>query len=248
MSDPYEGLAERYDLFFERFGDHSPAEEAFFRRLFVERGVTSVLDCACGTGHDLVLFRELGCRVVGSDLSEAMLARAQRNLAGRGVHVPLHQADYRDLPSRFVERFDAVTCLSSSILHMPDEGEALRAYQSMRGVLREGGILVLTQGTTDRQWAEQPRFMLAANSPEFTRCFAIDYREQEATYNILDIWHGAERSELAVWSCVYPRLLRDDHERLLREAGFADLAFYGHWDGSPYEKAASRRLIIVAER
>ena len=89
-----------------------------------------MLDCACGTGHDLVLFHSLGCEVVGSDISESMLAQAHKNLAERGVKVPLHQVDYRELPQHFNRPFDAVVCLSSSILHMPNESEVLRAFRS----------------------------------------------------------------------------------------------------------------------
>ena len=148
--DMYEGFAERYDRFHAEFGTHDPALAGFFHRLFARHQVQSVLDCACGTGHYLPLFHSLGCQVVGSDLSKAMLAQAQKNLAGYGLEVPLHEVDFRELPSYFDRRFDAVMCLSSSILHMPTEADVLRAFRSMRDVLRAGGILVLTQGTTDR--------------------------------------------------------------------------------------------------
>ena len=53
--DPYEGFAERYDLFFGRFGEHDTTVIDFFRKLFAENKVNSVLDCACGTCHDLHL-------------------------------------------------------------------------------------------------------------------------------------------------------------------------------------------------
>jgi glycine/sarcosine N-methyltransferase len=153
--DLYKGFADRYDLFFSKFDEHDPIAVEFFRQLFAEKQVRSVLDCACGTGHDLVLLHSLGCGVVGSDISESMLAQAHKNLAERSVKVPLQKADYRELPQHFNRQFDAVVCLSSSILHMPNESETLRAFRSMRDVLRDGGILVLTQGTTDKQWAGQ---------------------------------------------------------------------------------------------
>lgn len=99
--DLYEGFADRYDLFFSRFGERDPVAVEFFCQLFAENQVRSVLDCACGTGNDLVLFHSLGCEVVGSDISESMLAQAHKNLAERGVKVPLQRADYRELPQHF---------------------------------------------------------------------------------------------------------------------------------------------------
>jgi len=176
-----------------------------------------------------------------------MLARARKNLAAYDLKVPLRQADYRELPRHFEQPVDAVVCLSSSILHMPDDEQALRAFRSMQAVLRPGGILVLTQGTTDRQWQEKPRFILAVNTSDFSRLFAIDYLGQGARYNILDVFHSVGRNELNVWSIEYPRmLLRDDQERLLRAAGFRGVEFYGSYQFALYDKEESRQLIAVA--
>ncbi len=247
MQDPYEGFAARYDLFDGDFGHLADQERDFFRQLFARQKVRRVLDCACGTGRHLYLFHSLGCQVTGSDLSPSMLAQARKNLTDYGLQVPLHQVDYRELPQHFEQPVDAVVCLSSSILHMPDDEQVLRAFRSMRAVLRPRGILVLTQGTTDRQWQEKPRFILAVSTSDFSRLFAIDYLGQGALYNILDLFHGSERNELKVWSIEYPHiLLRDDQERLLRAAGFHALDFFGSYRFAPYDKEKSQRLIAVA--
>ena len=247
--DTYEGFAERYDLFHGEFGKTNPVVSGFFHRLFVKHQVQSVLDCACGTGQHLPLFHSLGCETVGSDISAAMLAQAQKNLADYGLEVPLHRVDFRELPHYFDRQFDAVMCLSSSILHMPTEAEVLRAFGSMRGVLREGGILVLTQGTTDKQWKEKPRFIPVVNESDFTRLFVIDYIGAGARYNILDIRHTDRVRDFQVWSVEYSRIyLRDDQERLLKASGFGVLDFYGRYDLEPYEKETSTRLITVAQK
>jgi SAM-dependent methyltransferase len=246
--DQYSGFAERYDRFHGAFGDHDPTMVAFFRELFDRHGVRSVLDCACGTGRDLHLFHSLGRVAVGTDISRSMLAQAARNLAALGLQLPLHRADYRELPQHFARSFDAVVCLSSSLLHMPGETEVLQALASMRQVLRDGGILVLSQGTTDKQWSEKPRFILAVNDTDFTRLFVIDYLDQGARYNILDIWHGEAERDLKVWSVEYPLvLLAAAQERLLRSAGFEDIKRYGGYEFEPYELEASEKLIIVAQ-
>jgi ubiquinone/menaquinone biosynthesis C-methylase UbiE len=245
----YAGIAARYDRFHGAFGQHDLSVAEFFRQLFAEHQMESVLDCACGTGHHLPLFHSLGCEVVGSDISEAMLAQAERNLAQAGLEVPLHQADYRELPRHFDREFDAVTCLSSSILHMPTEAEALRAFESMRSVLRDGGILVLTQGTTDKQWQERPRFILAVNERDFTRLFVIDYVGEGARYNILDIHHAEAERNFEVWSVEYSRIyLKDNQERLLKTSGFEMIDFYGSYRREPYDKETSNRLITVAQK
>lgn len=247
-ADSYAGLADRYDLFFDDWDRPPEAEVAFYRGLFAERGVRRVLDCACGTGHDLALFARLGCEVTGADVSGAMLAGARRNLAERGIDAKLVRADYRELPRHFPGTFDAVTCLASSILHMGDEAELLRALRSMRGVLREGGVLVMTQGTTDRQLAERPRFLLVRDDAAATRLFAVDYLEPRGVrYHIIDVCRAGGEATLRVWSTEYPRVwLRDDYLRNLATAGFRETMTYGGYDGSPYDPATSHRLIVVA--
>jgi SAM-dependent methyltransferase len=219
---------------------------AFFQKLFSRHKVHSVLDCACGTGRHLPLFHSLGCEVVGSDISPSMLAQARWNLGNLALEISLHQVDYRRLPEQFDRRFDAVACLSSSILHMQNPEEALRALGSMHQVLREGGLLILTQGTTDKQWREKPRFILATSTSEFTRLFVIDYEGEGARYNVLDIWHSEEADELKVWSVDYAHVyLRDDQERLLRASGFRSISFYGGYRFEPYSPETSDHLISV---
>jgi ubiquinone/menaquinone biosynthesis C-methylase UbiE len=247
--DLYAGFADRYDLFHGEFGQHDPEQVSFFQQLFARYQARSILDCACGTGQYLHLFHALGYQVTGSDISPSMLAQAQKNLAGSGIQVALHQVDYRALPQHFQARFDIVTCLSSSLLHMEDDDQVFLALRSMRAVLRRGGILVLSQGTTDRQWAEKPRFILAGNTSDFSRLFVIDYLGAGARYNIVDIHRGGDREELEVWSVEYPHIfLHDDQQRLLRVTGFAPVEFFGSYRFEPYDKEESRILIAVAQR
>ena len=242
--DRYEGFAGRYDLF--------PADQAagaFYRRLFDGGEIARVLDCACGTGRDLILFHELDLEVVGSDLSPSMLATARRNLAREGIEAPLYEIDYRDLPDHFHRPFDAVVCLSGALLESANEVEMLCGLRSMRAVLRQGGLLVLTQGMTDKLWREKPRFILETNTAEVSRVFVIDYFEQGARFNILDVTHSPQESGLKVWSIDHPHiLLGADYGRLLPEAGFSDVRLFGSYDFEAYDVESSDRLIAVARK
>ena len=241
-SDHYQDWADRYDLFPE---DRSE-EVAFFRKLFSDNHVSRVLDCACGTGNELLTFNELGCEVVGSDISESMLSHARRKVEDAGLHIPLHQLDYRHLPGEFDDEFDAVVCWSASILHVDDDEDAARAFRSMRSVLADDGILVLDQGITDGRG--YGRFALNRSSRDATRLYVIDHTgERKATFHVLDVLHR-EPPELKVWTSDVHILLRDDQERLLTAAGFSQVSFYGGYAFEPYDKATSRRLIAVARR
>ncbi len=51
-----------------------PARELFFRELFTKQGVRKILESACGTGLDLLMFRSLGCQGLGSERARTSCA------------------------------------------------------------------------------------------------------------------------------------------------------------------------------
>jgi len=246
--DPYARFAQRYDRFFGEFGQHAPDHAAFFRTVFRAYQVHKILDCACGTGHDLHLFKTLGYEVYGSDASEAMLAKARENLSSRGLDVPLKQVDFRELPQHFDTHFDAVVCLSTSLPHLLEEAQILQTLESMRAVLRDGGILVLTQGLCDRQLRERPRYIPVIQTRDFSRLFVMEYAAETLTIDILDLLHTEQEHAFDVASVTYRIVLHADYERLLGQARFAERHYYGGYSLEPYDKEHSSRLIIVARR
>jgi demethylmenaquinone methyltransferase/2-methoxy-6-polyprenyl-1,4-benzoquinol methylase len=104
----------------------------------------TVLDLACGTGLNFSYLTErLGPdgRVVGVDLTRAMLQRAQRKLVGRGwKHVTLLEGDAAHLPLAS-DSCDAVLC-SYGMVIIPDYRRALA--EAVR-VLKPGGRLALLE-------------------------------------------------------------------------------------------------------
>jgi ubiquinone/menaquinone biosynthesis C-methylase UbiE len=104
------------------------------------RSAPAILDCACGTGHNLVMLRQFG-PAVGIDLTWTGLAYAHT----RGERA-VAQASAARLP--FPDsRFDVVTSFDV-IYALDDETETL-ALREMWRVLRPGGFLVLNVAAMD---------------------------------------------------------------------------------------------------
>jgi ubiquinone/menaquinone biosynthesis C-methylase UbiE len=97
-NDPYDSIAERYD---RMMISGNAVRKRFFRELFSKNKISTALDCACGTGRDLIMFHSLGCSACGSDRSEAMLVQARKNIAAAPVEIPLTKTDYRELGRHF---------------------------------------------------------------------------------------------------------------------------------------------------
>jgi SAM-dependent methyltransferase len=116
---------------------------AFARRVGGQR---LVLDLGCGPGRDIRFLTELGCQVVGLDLSTGMLSQARQRLFG----APLIQADLRYVPLA-PDSLDGVwSC--ASLLHLPRAQLAVALAEVAR-LLRPGGVFYLAvKGGTGQRW------------------------------------------------------------------------------------------------
>ena len=130
----FDAIAPRYDLVNRviTFGLDRRWRSRTFDALGLPSGST-VLDLACGTGDFAALVERRGCRVIGSDLSEGMLA-------ARHHAFPAVQSDAVALPLR-TGSLDGVVC-----------GYALRNFTDLPAslaeaarVLRPGGRLAVLE-------------------------------------------------------------------------------------------------------
>jgi SAM-dependent methyltransferase len=101
----------------------------------------TVLDAACGTGNYFGMVLESGRRVVGTDQSTGMLARAR----GRYPQVPLERVGLQELA--FEGEFDAVMCIDAMENVPPEDWP--RVVANLRRALRPEGRLYLTVEEVD---------------------------------------------------------------------------------------------------
>jgi len=128
--------ARLYDAIYS-FKDYA-AEAAAIHELVQRRnaGASTLLDVACGTGAHLAELRRW-YRSVGLDADPELLAVARERLGD----VELVEGDMRDFD--LGRRFDAVTCMFSSIGYVGGVEELDRAVATMAGHLEPGGVLVV---------------------------------------------------------------------------------------------------------
>jgi SAM-dependent methyltransferase len=104
------------------------------------RRTATILDCGCGTGHNLAMLRQFG-RAAGIDLTWTGLAYARA-----GGERAIAQATAAHLP--FADaRFDVVT--SFDVIYALDDQTEAAALREMFRVLRPGGFLVLNVAAMD---------------------------------------------------------------------------------------------------
>lgn len=224
--DTYQDFAERYDW----MKQENPVRQEFFQQLFSKHNVAKVLDCACGTGRDLLMFQSMGLEVCGSDLSDSMLVQARRNIGE--ADIPLQKVDYCELPENYDVDFDAVVCLTNSINEPLEDAGTLRALRSMKSVLRTGGILVFDQGQTDASMRNPPSFAPILNNRDFTRFFTMEYSDDVQTVSIFDFIHTEDASDFKHSSVQIRIRLLDSWSQILRDARFDNVEYFGDWDAT----------------
>jgi SAM-dependent methyltransferase len=136
-----------YDHFYG--GKDYAAEARRVSELIRERrpGARTLLDVACGTGRHLERLRQ-DFDGEGLDLDDGLLAVARRRLPG----MRLTRADMADFD--LGRRFDAVTCLFSSVGYLATVERLRAAVGAMARHLEPGGVLVVEPWILPDAWIE----------------------------------------------------------------------------------------------
>ncbi|WP_306456687.1 class I SAM-dependent DNA methyltransferase [Paenibacillus aquistagni] len=246
----------QFALVYDRLMEDMPYAEwlAFAEEAWERYGVkpTTVVDLGCGTGSLAIPLAKKGYRVIGLDLSDAMLTmgREKESQAGRlkGDIQWVHQ----DMRSWEVpDAVDAVLSFCDSMNYLTEPEDIKAMIRQTAGQLRTGGVLLM-----DMHHVRQ--FEAYAEEQPFT----LD--EGDVAY----IWYSdydADRMEIEHQLTIF---VRDDstgrYERIdeshrqraydpawieqeLRQAGFEQIEWYGDFTfEAPAEDC--RRMFVAAKR
>lgn len=213
------------------------AAVALVARVAPWRAGAWVLDLACGSGRHA---RELGARaarVVGYDLSLALLQRARETAVARLV-----RGDMRALPFGFA-RFDMAVSLFTSFGYFADEAQDRVVLAEVARVVTPGGRFVL-----DFLNATRVRTSLVPHEELVVgrRKVAIERRlSADGRFVIKDIHLVDQRRSFVERVRLYPP---DDLCRMFEEAGFHVDQCLGGYRGEPLDDGAPRAIIVGTRR
>ena len=197
-----------------------------------------ILDVPCGWARHTQLLAQAGCKVIGTDLSLALIRRAadRRFLAVADIRV-------QPFPS---ESFDAVINVFTSLGLFLDDSEDLNALREAHRLLKCGGRLLLESMHRDdvvAAYAERDRWRL----PDGT-----EVRVRRRFDPITGISHEKLRWRRAEQTGEKQHSLRlrtaTEIDALIRAAGFVDVAYYGDWNGSPFSHRDGSLIAVATKR
>ena len=135
-------LADKYDAdFFEHFAlSHRVSLDNLKRFLPIDKG-TPILDAGGGTGIWTVELAKMGFRVVLTDISEELLARAREKLAATNLadKVDIRVSNICHMPEFRDEQFGMVLCQSDPLSYCGDHQAAIKEFVR---VVKPGGTVI----------------------------------------------------------------------------------------------------------
>ena len=202
-----------------------------------------ILDLPCGYGRHAALLARRGFRMVGVDLSPAMLAEARRRFA-EGPRLRFRRDDMRRI--EFREEFDAVINLYTSFGYFTPT-QNVTALRRMARALRPGGRLLVDHrdpaydaGLPRRLWYRSGRTRFVLEERHFDR----DTKITNSTQLIVT----AGQRWVAQKTLRFQEFSLPQWRRMLHRVGLTFLRAYSGYDGRPYRAGSTGRLIVMAEK
>jgi len=210
MKQWYEELYEGFASYSQEPYTQNTGAEVDFIEDEIDRDYSNrILDIGCGSGrHSLELTRR-GYTVIGTDLSESMLAQGQKIAKAENLTVNLIQRDARKL--KFQEEFNTaiMLCEGAFSLMEEDEMDRLILANAFRA-LRPKGKLILTAPNAAHMLTQQSN--VSFDPVTFRETFKLEKIRPDGRKKMLD--------------CTQRYYTCPELNWLLRQAGFKSVEFF----------------------
>ena len=204
-----------------------------------------VLDLCCGQGRHSVELARRGYRVTGYDLSETLLAAAEKEAHDAGVDVEFVRGDMREVP--WQDRFDAVVNFYTAFGYFEHDHENQAVLDRVAGALKPGGRFLLDYPCLEGRMAnwKTQEFFRYDDGTVMCHDIILNVFDQTIVNKALYITADGQRHKTGF-------TLRHYYGRELRKcfdtAGMDVIGTYGSLDGAPLKHTDTRVLVIGRKR
>ncbi len=213
-----------------------------------------VLELGCGTGRISVPVAGTGATLVGIDRSEPMLRRAAARLRRRrAARVRLVRGDIRSLPFRRRPGFALVMAPYGILQSLTRERDLRETLDSVRRVLRRGGLFAIDLVPDLPRWQEYARKTTLAGARGRAHLTLIESVRQDRRRRLtifdqeyLERRGGTRRSHR--FSLTFRTLSVRQVAARLERAGFGIQAVLGDYRGAPWDDRSDVWVILAVRR
>lgn len=248
-ANPFDRIADLYDWEHDGFTEDVALYEALVRQLG-----GPVLELACGTGRILAPLAAAGFACTGVDSSAAMLARAERRLAGQGARAVLLQQRLQEL--RLAGPFRSILLPLDGLALLLSRADQEQALRGARAVASHDARLVVDVSNGNLRGGAEPvsdlfHQLTAPFPPSDDLVTKWVVREPDPVEQVdhLLLFYDRQAADGAVRRVTVPLRLRWftrlELELVLERCGWEPVDLYGGYDLAPFGPT-SERIIVVA--
>ena len=248
-SDSFELPPEWYDQLVD-WPRRLERETPFYKRLFEQNGVRSLLDVACGTGHHAAMFHSWGFSVTGADVSPAMIAHCRRYW-GESDHLRWIERSF-DQPHDPPAVFDAAICVGNSLAIANDLTAVGNVLTALLDSLSPDGVFVvqilnlwgMPEGPT--QWQKHRRIMDEQGDRILLKGIHRVGAQGFVDFACLDL--AADDLSAHFDTTTLLALEAAALLEMTEQCGAINVCIFGDYQQTPYQREKSPDLIIVGCR
>jgi ubiquinone/menaquinone biosynthesis C-methylase UbiE len=224
-------LYESFAAIYDDWSAHMTEDIPFYVEL-ARKSDGPLVELAVGNGRVAIpVARETGRKVLGIDLSPAMLEQARDRAAEAGVDLELRLGDMREL--ELDEPAGLIYVPFRSLGHLPTWADRRRVFERAFASLRPGGRFAWNF------FVFEPK-IAAANDGEWLEHNGIRHRIDHVKQdNRIDITLESGDTVSLWW------LSRSEWEGLIEVAGFEVEALYGGFGREPFDETANEFVWVV---
>jgi SAM-dependent methyltransferase len=209
-----------------------------------------ILEMACGSGRLTIPLAQAGMNILGLDISEPMLMRAEHKAAERGVRVRFMPGDIRNFD--LAERFNVIFIAAQSLSHLHSREDIEECFACVRRHLTSDGRFLVE--------LHNPSITLLSRQPGH-RYTVGEYEDQESHKRLLlteEVYYDAakqlsfiewyiaegEAPEEKVLSFEMRQYFPQEIDALLVYNGFTIEEKYGDYHEAVFSSTSPKQLII----
>lgn len=214
--------------------------DAIIKLLGIPSG-SAILDLCCGHGRHTIELAQRGYHVVGQDLSEVFLQRAEADAVAQDVQVRWVHQDMRTIP--FDREFDAVINISTAFGYFDSEAENLNVLQQVHHALKPHGSFLVDIIHRDGLMRNYLPFFVTHHE-DGTLIIderQFDLRTSRSNGCMTMLFPDGRRAEYHESVRVYTLT---ELTRLIEAAGFEIVNYYGGLNGSPLTPSSHRMVVL----
>lgn len=230
----YHDFADAYDAIF-------PEKETTTLFLKSYLNPPKVLDLACGTGTYAIKLAESGYHVEGSDLSQAMIAKAKTKSV-QSNNPKFYIADMLNLTAH--EAYDSIYLIGNAIVHLKDASSIKLMLKKIYDALQPDGVLIMQIINYARILNQSIDSLPTIKNADvvFERKYVS--KPPHIYFNTVLTIHGETTHNTVTLYPIRPKKVM----ALLHAVGFEDIATYGGFDGTSFDEQSSIPFIVVAKK